>query len=182
MGNIIDKIRAWCVRNFSAFGGWLNQFMMGRNGLDNLGRAMIWLYIILCFVRMFFAVLRLRVLTGLSGLMLNIIFILLLFRLLSKNLYKRQAENQKWLVLSAQWRDRWRDAGIGRSVRRAADAVTKFISARVSQVKRFIMRVKDREHKYFTCESCGAVCRVPKGKGKIMITCPRCGNQIKGKS
>ena len=40
----------------------------------------------------------------------------------------------------------------------------------------------DKEHCYFTCPGCGAVCRVPKGKGRIVITCPRCGNEIHGKS
>ena len=32
------------------------------------------------------------------------------------------------------------------------------------------------------CPGCGAVCRVPRGKGRIVITCPRCGNEIHGKS
>ena len=40
----------------------------------------------------------------------------------------------------------------------------------------------DKEHCYFTCPGCGAVCRVPRGKGRIVITCPRCGNEIHGKS
>ena len=35
---------------------------------------------------------------------------------------------------------------------------------------------------YFPCKSCGAVCRVPAGKGHIEITCPKCGGKIIGKS
>ena len=35
-------------------------------------------------------------------------------------------------------------------------------------------RLKDREHKYFTCPRCKQSVRVPKGKGKIAITCPKC--------
>ncbi len=38
----------------------------------------------------------------------------------------------------------------------------------------FLSRVKDREHKYFTCPQCKQSVRVPKGKGKISITCPKC--------
>ena len=34
---------------------------------------------------------------------------------------------------------------------------------------------------YFTCR-CGAICRVPVGKGKIVITCPKCGAKIEAKS
>ena len=36
--------------------------------------------------------------------------------------------------------------------------------------------------KAYSCPSCGAVCRVPRGKGRIVITCPRCGNEKHGKS
>ena len=35
-------------------------------------------------------------------------------------------------------------------------------------------RVKDREHRYYDCPKCHQRVRVPRGKGKISITCPRC--------
>ena len=35
-------------------------------------------------------------------------------------------------------------------------------------------RLKDREHRYFDCPKCRQLVRVPRGKGKIAITCPRC--------
>ena len=35
-------------------------------------------------------------------------------------------------------------------------------------------RLKDREHRYFDCPKCRQSVRVPRGKGKIAITCPRC--------
>ena len=35
-------------------------------------------------------------------------------------------------------------------------------------------RLKDREHRYFDCPKCHQMVRVPRGKGKIAITCPRC--------
>ena len=35
-------------------------------------------------------------------------------------------------------------------------------------------RLKDRDHKYFSCPKCRQSVRVPKGKGKIAITCPKC--------
>ena len=35
-------------------------------------------------------------------------------------------------------------------------------------------RLKDREHRYFSCPKCKQSVRVPKGKGKIAITCPKC--------
>ena len=38
----------------------------------------------------------------------------------------------------------------------------------------FFDRLKDREHRYFDCPNCRQPVRVPRGKGKIAITCPRC--------
>ena len=35
-------------------------------------------------------------------------------------------------------------------------------------------RLKDRDHRYFDCPKCRQLVRVPRGKGKIAITCPRC--------
>ena len=38
----------------------------------------------------------------------------------------------------------------------------------------FFERVKDRQHRYYDCPKCRRVVRVPRGKGKIAITCPKC--------
>ncbi len=35
-------------------------------------------------------------------------------------------------------------------------------------------RMKDREHRYYACPKCRQTVRVPRGKGKIAITCPKC--------
>lgn len=38
----------------------------------------------------------------------------------------------------------------------------------------FIDRIKDRQHRYYECPRCRQTVRVPKGKGKIAISCPKC--------
>ena len=38
----------------------------------------------------------------------------------------------------------------------------------------FLDRIRDRDHRYYCCPRCHQSVRVPKGKGKIAITCPRC--------
>ena len=40
--------------------------------------------------------------------------------------------------------------------------------------RQFFDRLKDREHRYYTCPKCHQSVRVPRGQGKIAITCPRC--------
>ena len=37
-----------------------------------------------------------------------------------------------------------------------------------------LQKVKDREHRYYDCPRCRQQVRVPRGKGKIAITCPKC--------
>jgi len=39
---------------------------------------------------------------------------------------------------------------------------------------RLLDRLKDRQHRYFECPRCHQTVRVPRGKGKISITCPKC--------
>lgn len=48
---------------------------------------------------------------------------------------------------------------------------------RYQENRRFLMlldRIKDRKHKHFSCPKCHQPVRVPRGKGKIAITCPKC--------
>ena len=39
---------------------------------------------------------------------------------------------------------------------------------------RFTEQLRDRDHRYFNCPRCRQRVRVPRGKGKISITCPKC--------
>ena len=133
------------------------RFMYGRNGVDQLNIAMLWV----SSGADLLATILMRQQNGLAyvGLVLYygsvVLWVLVLFRMFSRNLYKRQAENQKWL----QARSRRRGAAAAAKARRA-----------------------DTEHKYFTCKRCKTICRVPVGKGKVIITCPKCGAEIHGKT
>jgi DNA-directed RNA polymerase subunit RPC12/RpoP len=39
-------------------------------------------------------------------------------------------------------------------------------------------RFKDRDHRYYECPRCHQIVRVPRGKGKIAISCPKCGEKF----
>ena len=56
---------------------------------------------------------------------------------------------------------------------------------RYRENRRFLMLVeqwKDKEHRYFTCPRCRQPVRVPRGKGKIAITCPKCKEKFTKKT
>lgn len=136
-------------------GNALSRFMYGRNGVDRLTLTMVWTALVLDIINIF---LREKVPLAYSiiGTVAGIITLLALFRMFSRNLEKRRAENAKFM-----------------------EKVWWPISRRMAGKRQQRM---DKERCYFTCPGCGAVCRVPKGKGRIVITCPRCGNEIHGKS
>ena len=56
---------------------------------------------------------------------------------------------------------------------------------RYQENRKYLMlmeRLKDRQHRYFTCPKCRQTVRVPRGKGKVAITCPRCKERFIKKS
>ena len=68
------------------------EFMRGRNGTDELYIAAIAVYLLLIVINVF---VRSRILSAVVW----IVFILAMFRFFSKDTYRRQAENQKFLQI-----------------------------------------------------------------------------------
>lgn len=132
----------------------LSRFMYGRNGADQLGMCIIWAAIVLDIVSLLTK--KAGVLSGILGFVTTVMVLWALFRVFSRNLEKRRAENAAFLQKVWWPVKRWFDSGRRQRM--------------------------DKDHKYFTCPHCKTVCRVPVGKGKIVITCPKCGCQIHGKS
>ena len=140
---VFHKIRVACAR-----------FMYGRNGVDQLGVASVWACLIVQLLSSLLSK-KWETLGVVVYYLSMLLWLWLIFRIFSKNLYKRREENRKWMQFWGGIKSK--NAGI-----RARHA--------------------DKEHKYFTCKNCKAICRVPAGKGEIIITCPKCGTQIRGKS
>ena len=42
----------------------------------------------------------------------------------------------------------------------------------------FLSHLRDKEHRYYHCPQCRQSVRVPRGRGKICITCPKCRNKF----
>ena len=134
---------------FRKIGNAFARFMYGRNGGDQLGLFIIWAAIALNIINIF---VQSDAAYAAVSAVSTVLMVWALFRMFSKNLQKRRAENAKFL--QKVW---W-------------------------PLKGKLHRLKDKDHRYFTCPNCRTVCRVPRGKGKIVITCPKCRNRIQGKS
>ncbi len=126
------------------------QFMRGRYGVDQLSNFLILSAVLIAIIGIFAKLSVLNVLCW--GLM-----IVGYFRIFSKNTSKRYAENQKFL-----------------------DKTYKIRSA-YAKLKYRIKYGKQNADPYhiYQCKECGQKIRIPKGKGKIMVTCPKCKNQFK---
>lgn len=129
----MQGIGGWFRRLGERIGSGLRNFMRGRYGSDKLNTALLIVGVISCFLAMLVGTNAVGfVLTLLSYVLMGVV----LFRMLSRNTYKRYQENRRYLRLWDQ--------------------------------------LKDKEHRYFDCPRCRQQIRVPRHKGKISITCPKC--------
>ena len=123
--------------------------MQGRYGADQMGQM-------LSAVSMVFLILSLFsrnqgwFLLAVIGIVYNY------FRMFSKNISKRYAENQKYLTMTA---------GIRR----------KLASWKSQLAQRKMYHI-------YRCPGCKQKIRVPRGRGKIEIRCPKCNTRFVKKS
>ena len=130
---------------------WFRKFMYGRYGVDELSMVLVGVSIALLLLSSLLP----RSLSILS-LIAYIPMVIYIFRIFSKNIFKRQQENYKYI---------------------------SFKNSMLSKAKKYKGKIQGaKTHKYFKCPSCGQELRVPKGNGKITITCPKCKTSFKAKS
>lgn len=122
----------------------LREFMVGRYGNDVLNTVLFATGAFLSVVMSLFRV-------PFGGLISLIPYGFAIYRMLSKNYTKRNAENVKFLEMSAPWRT--------------------FLMKKFRQFQ-------DKDHRYYSCPKCHNTLRVPKGRGKIKISCPHCSKEF----
>lgn len=129
------------------------QFMQGRYGVDQFSNFLIWTGVIIALCTMFIHVQPLLILSWL-------LIIYAYVRIFSKNISKRYAQNEKFM--NATWEIR-----------------NTF--AKIKYRIKYGQQTADPYHIY-KCRKCGQKIRIPKGKGKIMVICPKCKYQFKKRS
>ncbi|MCH4183910.1 MAG: hypothetical protein LKF61_00285 [Eggerthellaceae bacterium] len=141
------------------FADKMQKYMMGRNGIDDLGRASLIASLVMLVASFIFGFVNSAVASVLTWIAL-IFIIYSYFRMLSKNISKRSAENAAWVKKSS---------GITLPIRRFGHFCGEW--------KKY-----HKNYQVFRCKSCGQTLKVPKGKGKIKVTCPKCKKSFTTKS
>ena len=125
------------------------RFMMGRYGVDDLSRFLLYVLVGLMVLNFIFrnALISLLLIAGLA-----VIYV----RMFSRNHSKRYEENARVLRL--------KDKVLGR-----------FRQEKNLAAQRKVYHI-------YTCPGCKQKIRVPRGKGKIEVTCPKCHTSFIKKS
>ena len=127
----------------------LMRFMYGRYGIDSFGKCTIMVSLICILLSGFFK-------SNILSLLAWVGIIYTYFRMFSRNIYKRSAENQAYLT-------------------------------KTYKIRCFFLRRKNRladlrTHHIYKCPGCHQKIRVPRGKGRIEIRCPKCNTTFIKKS
>ena len=124
---------------------FIRRFMYGRYGNDELNHFLMIVGLICAAIWSFIR-------SDIFSIFVLLIIGFCYYRMFSRNIAKRQAENQRFL---------------------------SWYMPQKENISNAFFRFKDRkEHKYFKCKCCKTYLRVPRGKGKISIHCPNCGNEF----
>lgn len=116
-------------------------FFQGRYGIDELYKFLFILFWII-------AILSIFIRNPIIYLLEILICVFMFYRSLSRNIYKRQSENMRYLKM----RDK--------------------VKGKITLQK--IKWSERKTHIYRKCPNCKAEIRLPKKKGKHVCTCPRC--------
>ena len=135
-------------------------FMNGRNGVDHFSMALLCTGLILYLISFILGPVQGGMIWPILSMLINLAgmfcYVFSIFRIFSRNLDKRRAENRRYVTMAEKKRTERRQAKV-----------------------RFQNR---KQYKYFKCPGCKAWLRLPRGKGVATITCSRCHTSFTQKS
>ncbi|MDO5337762.1 MAG: hypothetical protein Q4E89_09985 [Eubacteriales bacterium] len=125
------------------------RFMQGRHGVDQFAKFTMGAALVCLVLSVLFRIRMVTLILDYTGLVL---LGYTYFRVFSRNLQRRREENQKYLQK------------------------TDKIRTRLTREKRMMEQRKD--YHIYKCPECQQKIRIPRGKGKIEISCPKCGKKF----
>ena len=141
----------------------LSEFMSGRNGSDKLARWCLGAAIVLTLVNMIFP-------NVVCFMLSYALLFYCIYRMFSRNVSARQEENAKFEGFLDRFKGNRSKGGSSTSTGQKGSASSDKTRAKSSTTV------------YFTCDECGQSLSVPKGKGTLKVTCPKCKHQTTIKS
>lgn len=120
------------------------RFMQGRYGNDRLGQAML----VVALVCMVLSLFRIPFVSTIG----LVVLVLTYYRMFSKQIAKRAAENQKYMQL--EWK----------------------VRAKLQKKKQALAQRKT--HRIYKCPNCRQKICVPRNRGRIAISCRKCGTEF----
>lgn len=118
----------------------LMRFMQGRYGADDLSRVLFWVILFILVLSLFT--------TNILWWIGLLLIVYTYFRMFSKNIPARYAENQKFLQFK--------------------EKIMVFFRRRTKNMGQL------KKYHIYKCPNCKQKIRIPRGKGRIEITCPKC--------
>lgn len=138
----------------------LRSFMNGRNGTDHLSLALLWggliCYLLSSILGSFVNRPLLAIVSMLFSFAGLVAYGLCIYRMFSRDLDKRRAENRRYVTF------------MERQKKKRNQAANRFRNRKV--------------YKYFKCPGCKAWLRLKRGSGVVTITCSRCHTSFTQKS
>lgn len=147
---------------FNQYNSGRPSFFQGRNGTDQFTVFLAGIAFLLIIIYPLFGVREVQ-----FGMQMGALLIaaLAVFRVFSRNIAKRRGENEVFLRIFSNKR---------RKERRLQKKNEK-LAKKAKKEKR---KEDLKTHIYYKCPECDTELRVPRGKGKIRITCPKCSTQF----
>ena len=131
----------------------LYRFMQGRNGVDSLSKFLLITGVVVVLLSALFGSHPVGMFFYFPG---WVVIIYCYFRMFSRNISKRYAENEAFLNRTYK--------------------IRSFFQKQINIWK------QRRVYHIYTCPGCRQKIRIPRGKGKIEIRCPKCGTTFIKKS
>lgn len=162
-----------------------NSFMNHRNGPDQLSRDSLILGIVLLIIAVLLRDAARTVFTvlGLAAMVYSY------WRMFSSKVSDRSRENGAYVAKRTEVLNKLpfgkkggATGGAGSSASGGPSKTSAFKQAAQKAAAQAKAQAADKDHKYFFCPKCGQSVRVPKGAGKIRVTCPKCGEKFEKKA